>query len=48
MLPPKIPGVRFSEIPSVGRDEAVVAWRDEENGFAHLTFHALGPAERER
>ena len=48
VLPPKISGVRFSEIPSVGRDEAVVAWRDEENGFAHLTFHALKPAELEK
>jgi hypothetical protein len=48
VLPPKIPGARFSELPSVGQDEAVVAWRDEENGFAHLTFHALGPAERAR
>jgi hypothetical protein len=48
VLPPKIPGARFSEIPSVGLDEAVVAWRDEENGFAHLTFHALGRGSEAR
>jgi hypothetical protein len=46
VVAPKISGARSSEIASVSRNEAVVTWRDEENGFAHVTFHALAPVKR--
>jgi hypothetical protein len=46
VIPPTIPGGRVSEIPTIGRDEAVVVWRDEELGFAHVSFHALQPVEK--
>jgi hypothetical protein len=46
VVAPRISGARSSEIASVGRDEAVLTWRDEENGFAHVSIHALAPVKR--
>jgi hypothetical protein len=42
---PEIPGARGIEFESASDHEVQLVWRDEENGFAHLTFHELGPVE---
>jgi hypothetical protein len=42
---PAVPGARGIRLESVSDHEVQLVWRDEENGFAHLTFHAFGPAE---
>ena len=42
---PEIPGSIRGEIASIGENEVLIAWRDEEFGFAHLSFHALEPVK---
>lgn len=42
---PAVPGARGIRLESVSRNEAQLVWRDSVNGFAHLTFHAVEPAE---
>ena len=45
VLFPEIPGSEAGDIASIGDNEVLIAWRDEELGFAHLTVHALEPVK---
>jgi hypothetical protein len=33
------------DVRSIGSDDVVLSWRDDDLGFVHLTFHALLPPE---
>jgi hypothetical protein len=38
---PATPRNRHIDLGSIGRDELVLTWRDDQLGFPHLTLHAL-------